>query len=447
MRTLLKNGNLIDGLGHSQPCTDILIVDERIEQIGQDVTVENESIDQTLDLAGKTVMPGLIDCHVHICRGNAHGEAPLWTAGPGAEITEHEAGFLKETSPAMRDLLSGLHHAQRTLEAGYTTVRDMGLARGFSDIVLREAIARKPKMFTGPRILASGGGIAITGGHAWYFEDSVSGIIEVDGVDEARKAARVQLKAGADILKVMATRAGGTKLASGAPELSVDEMRAICEEAHKWGKRVAAHAIGARGIKNAVHAGVDTIEHGCLADDESLDLMAERGTYLISTLYPFHNQAHLAVELGYPDNVAEPSLDIMKVYPQTIKRAYDKGVKIALGSDCGLRGLTPHGENATELEMIVQLTDLSEMKAIELTTRAGAEALGLGDSIGTLEIGKCADIIVIDGDPLTNISLLKDRNKIALVLKEGAIVTNKDCNHALNLPGKTNARPANWLKR
>jgi imidazolonepropionase-like amidohydrolase len=420
MRTLLTGGNLIDGLGQRHADTDLLLEDGRITQIGKGLNVADGAIDTTLDVAGKTVMPGLIDCHVHICRGNVRGEEALWA--PGSEITEHEAGFLQESSPGLRDLLSGQHHARITLEAGYTTVRDVGLARGFSDIVLREAIARRADLFPGPRILASGGGLAVTGGHGWYFEDGVSGIVEVDGVDEARKAARVQLKAGADILKVMASRAGGTRLASGAPEMTIDEMRAICEEAHRMDKRVAAHAVGAEGIKNAIHAGVDTIEHACLADDEALDLMAERGTYLISTLYPYHNQAHLAVELGYPDDVAEPSLAIMEVYPQTIKRAYAKGVKMALGSDCGLRGLTPHGDNATELEMIVQLVGLSAMQAIELATHAGADALGLAEEVGTLEVGKQADIIVIDGDPLKDISLLKDHSKIALVIKQGDIV-------------------------
>ena len=265
----------------------------------------------------------------------------------------------------------------------------------------------------------------MTGGHGWHFEDGTSGIIEVDGAAEARKAARLQLKAGADFLKVMATRAGGTTLASGAPELTVEEMRAICEEAHRLGKHVAAHAVGAEGIRNAVHAGVDTIEHGCLADEQTLDLMVERGTWLIATLYPYHRQAHLAVAEGYPDDVAEPSLRIMEIYPQMLKLARAKGVKMALGSDCGLRNLTPHGENATELEMVVRLLSMEAMEAIELATRAGAEALGLADQLGTLEVGKLADLIAVDGDPLADIGSLKDSDKIVLVMKAGLVMVDR----------------------
>jgi len=423
MRTLLKSGDLIDGKGSRLVNTDLLVENGQIEQIGRDLSFAQGALDQTIDLSGKTVMPGLIDCHVHICKGNLSGENPLWA--PGLEATEHEAGFLHQTSSAMRDLLTGVYHARTTLESGFTTVRDVGLASGYSDIALREAIKRKPTTFRGPRILACGGGLAITGGHGWYCEDAVSGIVEVDGVDEARKAARLQLKAGADFLKVMATRAGGTGLAPGAPELSVDEMRAVCEEAHRSGKRVAAHAVGADGIKNAILAGVDTIEHGCLADDQALDMMAERGTWLIATLYAYRNQAHIALEQGYPDDIAEPSLAIMDVYPKTIERARAKGVKMALGSDCGMRNLTPHGENATELEMIVRLVGVSEMEAIELATRHGADALQLQDSVGTLEVGKLADIIAVDGDPLQDIGLLKDRSRITLVMKEGVLAVNR----------------------
>ena len=160
----------------------------------------------------------------------------------------------------------------------------------------------------------------------------------------------------------MATRAGGTRGARGAPEFSVEEMAAVCQEAHRLGKRVAAHAVGAEGIKNAVRAGVDTIEHGCLADEEGLELMAERGVYLVSTLYPYHRQAHIAVEHGYPDYMARSSLEIMEAYPNTLRKARDIGVKMALGSDCGIRGLTPHGHNATELEMVVELAGFSEME-------------------------------------------------------------------------------------
>ncbi len=421
MRVLLRGGNLIDGLGNLLEVTDLLVEDGRIARIGNERQGAEGDPDEVLELAGKVVMPGLIDCHVHICKGNAAAEVPLWH--PEAGVTEHEAGFL-QASGGLRDLAAGVHHAQVTLAAGFTTVRDVGLALDYSDIVLREAIERRPDVFRGPRLLASGGGLTITGGHGWFFEGAVSGIVEVDGPDQARRVARRQLKAGADVLKVMATRAGGTRDASGAPEFSVEEMAAVCQEAHRLGKRVAAHAVGAEGIKNAVRAGVDTIEHGCLADEEGLELMAERGVYLVSTLYPYHRQAHIAVEHGYPDYMARSSLEIMEAYPNTLRKARDIGVKMALGSDCGIRGLTPHGHNATELEMVVELAGFSEMETIELATRAGAAALGLEGELGSLEPGKVADLIVVDGDPLRDIGVLNDRSRIAMVVKGGEVVVD-----------------------
>lgn len=260
----------------------------------------------------------------------------------------------------------------------------------------------------------------MTGGHAWQ-----QGLPQVDGPDQARKVARLQLRAGADVLKVMATRAGSAQESSGGPELTVEEMQAICEEAHKRGKRVGAHAVGAEGIKNAIRAGVDTIEHGCLLDEECIELMVENGVYLITTLLAYHRQAERAAESGRPEYVAQRSRQIMEAYPGNVRKAWESGVQLALGSDCGIEGLTPHGANATELELIVKLAGISEMKAVELATRGGAEALNLGDQVGTLEVGKVADILVIDGNPLEDINILQNKSRIRMIIKEGEIVVQK----------------------
>lgn len=316
------------------------------------------------------------------------------------------------TDKAGRDVASGAYSCRKTLCAGFTTVRDVGVSAGGSDIVLREAV--RNGYLPGPRILACGGGIAMTGGHGWD-----AGVIEADGVDALRTVTRRQLKAGADVIKIFATRAGGGEW-SGGPEFSIEEMRVICDEARQRGKHVAAHAVGAEGIKRAVLAGVNTIEHGCLIDEEAAELMVEHDAWLISTLYPFDRQATRAKELGYSEHIVASSAEIMDVYPENLRMAARKGVKIALGSDCGIPDLTPHGENALEIVLYHRLVGVSAIEAIHMATGAAAEAIRFGDAIGTLEPGKYADVIVVDGDVEADLSILLDSGNIRHVYQSGS---------------------------
>jgi imidazolonepropionase-like amidohydrolase len=198
-------------------------------------------------------------------------------------------------------------------------------------------------------------------------------------------------------------------------------MRATCDEAHRQGRRVCAHAVSATSIKNAVLAGVDTIEHGCLADAEALDLMAAHGTYPICTLLPYYNQAHLAQEKGYPDDVSGPSLSLMERYPEVIREALERDVAIGLGSDCGIWQLTPHGDNAAELTMLVELCGVAPLQAIALATSGGAAALDLSDVTGSVEVGKRADLLVVTGDPSRDVDLLRDPAHQRVVMKEGVV--------------------------
>ena len=410
MATLFRGGRVIDGTGAAPHQADVLVRGGRIVEVGPTLPTAGVAVEE---LAGCTVLPGLIDCHVHLTKGNALGEASAWQ-DPVTLPTEREEGFLAGLDGGVQDALAGSHFAARTLAAGYTTVRDVGGGRRYSDIALREAVARG--FVVGPRILASGGGIAMTGGHAWGM-----GFCEADGADEVRRVTRQQLKAGADVIKLVASRAGGTATAQGAPELSVEEMRAACDEAHQQGRRVCAHAISAQSIKNAVAAGVDTIEHGCLADTDALEMMAARDCYLICTLLPYYNQAHLARAHGYPDDIASPSLTLMERYPEVVKEALAGGVPVALGSDCGLWELTPHGSNAAELQKLVELCDVPPLEAIRTATAAGARALGLEATTGTVEVGKCADLLVVEGDPTTDIGLLLQTDRFRSVVREGVI--------------------------
>lgn len=418
MLTLIKGADIIDGRGKLLKDMSILMDASSIKQIEETELFHGHAVDLTIDATGKTVMPGLIDCHVHITKGDAtKGKERSWVGSKHIR-TEQEEGFFSVIPRGVRDVITGSYYAKCTLEAGYTTVREVGIAHEYSDIVLREAI--KKGFVVGPRILACGGGIAMTGGHAWQ-----QAIAEADGPDEVRKVTRLQLKAGADIIKIMATRAGSAKEEPGGSEFSVEEMRVICEEAHKRGKRVCAHAVGAEGIKNAIKAGVDSIEHGCLLDDECIDLMLENKTYLISTLYPYHNQAKISKEQGFPSYVSQRSYEIMDVYPDNVRRAWERGVKVALGSDCGIQNLTLHGDNAKELEMVVKLAGFSEMEALCLATDGGANVLGLEETIGTIEEGKTADLLILNENPLNDITVFQDPNNIEMVIKEGQVVVRK----------------------
>jgi imidazolonepropionase-like amidohydrolase len=409
MSFILKGAKIIDGSGARASFGDVAVKDGRIAAVGSQVATDPGA--REIDVAGHTVLPGLIDPHVHITWGETLTDPRSWT-GFSTLATEHEAGFMHVTSKAAREVAGGAYICRETLKAGFTTVRDVGVASGYSDIVLREAI--KNGYVGGPRILACGGGIAMTGGHCWDL-----GVLEADGVDAVRLATRRQLKAGADLVKIFATRAGMVGEEPGGAEFSIEEMRVICDEVRQRGKHTAAHAVGTEGIKRAVLAGVDTIEHGCYIDEECAELMAERGTWLVSTLHPYDRQASRATELGYPQYASARSHEIMEIYPKNLRMAASKGVRIALGSDSGIPDMTPHGENAREIILYAELVGVSAIEAIYRATGAAAEAIQLGTEIGTLSTGKLADILVVQGDLEADLSILLDREKIRYVFQAG----------------------------
>lgn len=344
-----------------------------------------EAPDKSINLDGMTVIPGIINAHVHI------------TLEP---VGDPFAALLKETRT--KTALRALENLKKLLYSGVTFFRDMG-APGFIDIEIKSCL--KEGLITGPDFLVSGKVITMTGGHGYPIGR------ECDGADEVRKGAREQLKAGADIIKIMAT--GGILtpgVEPGSSQLTRQEMEAAVEEAQKAGKRAAAHAQGAAGIKDAILAGVNSIEHGIFLDDESVELMIRHNTYLVPTLAaPFLTIKH-GREGGVPGYVIEKSKKIFDIHRKSFVKAREAGVKIAMGTDAG----TPfnyHDQSALELQLMVQC-GMPPLEAITASTKNSAALLGIEESCGTIEADKKADLIVLGGNPLEDMKRLSDIRRV-----------------------------------
>ena len=401
---IIHAGSLIDGRADraSGPAT-IVVEDGRITAIERGHRAPGEG-DELIDLSASTVLPGLMDMHTHVSQ----------ELGPDSYLARF-------THDAPRITLQSTVYAQRTLAAGFTTIRDLGDRHNVS-IALRDAIARGD--VAGPRIFTSGKSIATTGGHA----DPTSGWAAhiagdpgpaegvVNGVADARKAVRQRYKDGADLIKITAT-GGVLSLASSGenPQFQQDELDAIVATARDYGVHVAAHAHGAEGMKRAIRAGVYSIEHGTYMDDEVIRLMKQHGTWYVPTIHAGRFVAEKSAVDGYfPDIVRPKAAAIGPQIQGTFSRAHQAGVKIVFGTDCGVG---PHGDNAREFEYMVE-GGMSPMDAIRSATSVAAEFLGIQDRLGTLEPGKLADIIAVEGDPLADISRLR---AVHFVMKEGVV--------------------------
>ncbi len=395
----LTHITLIDGTGRP-PLEDAVLVlrHGRVEAVAN--TAQWQPLDgepmSVLDLSGQTVLPGLIDSHVHLAMDGA-------------------ADSKLEGEPAWTTLLM-LKHAQNHLAAGFTTVRDVG-GRHALEFLVRRAIEQG--LWAGPRMQLAGKLLSITSAGATYYDGMYR---EADGVDEVRKAAREQLKAGADLIKVLAT---GAVLSPGeqpgAVQYGTDEIAAAVEEAGKVGKKVAAHAHGVQGIRNAVNAGVHTVEHGTYLhhDERLMETMALRGIFLVPTLKPGFDVL-VGDRPGVPDWIREKLKAVQDDAMRSVQRALQMGIPIAMGSDAA----TPynyHGDNAMEMVWMGE-AGLSPMQVIVAATANAARALGWDSWLGTLEPGKVADLLVVNGNPLENLRLLADRHNIRLVFKEGQVV-------------------------
>lgn len=398
MKLAIRQVRVIDGLGKSLDRATVLIRDGRIVAVGSDKTVSVPRGTTAVNGRGMTVLPGLIDCHVHLCLG----------AEADVERT------LREEDAALT-LLKAARFARLTVEAGFTTIRDLGF-RDHAIFRLKQAI--DTGLLPGPRILASGLVICMTGGHARFIGR------QADGPDDVVQAVREQLTAGADVIKFIAS--GGVLTPGTNPDLAQmtpEELAAGMTEARRAGRRIAAHAHSAEGMKNAVRAGAHSIEHATLMDVEAAALMRGRGVFMVPTLSALATTADCGIACGVPETAVTKARNLRGRHEESFKQAHKGAVPIALGTDAG----TPfnhHGENAQELERMVGL-GMSSMEAIASATSAAARLLGLDQEIGTIEEGKIADLVVVQGDPLKRIGLLRDKDHIAGVMQAGRFVSGK----------------------
>ena len=405
----IRAGTLIDGNGGAPLRNAVIVIrGQRIEAAGPNVAVPQGA--RVIDLSRATVMPGFIDSHVHLA-GRPIGEGD-WV---------HD--FVTD-APA-DDAIYGVAAARRTLMAGFTTVRNVG-AGGFADIALRNAIdaGRVP----GPRILAAGHSLGITGGHC-DINGHVPGLFGgepgalegiADGADQIRQAVRTQVKYGADVIKFCAT--GGVLSQGdeiGAQQYSEAEMRVIVETARLLGRRVAAHAHGTEGIKAAVRAGVNSIEHGSLLDDEGVRLMVQHGTWLVPTLLAGEAVGGPGAEQRLPAWTYAKGRRAYEGMRHAIRIAVQGGVRIALGTDAGVY---PHGQNGREFELLVRMGGMTPMQAIQAGTMNAATLLGMEHDVGSIEAGKFADIVAVAGDPLADIATLQ---RPVFVMKGGEVVVGR----------------------
>ena len=399
----VKAAHVVDArAGRVLDLQTVVITADRIEKVGPSSEVAIPPGATVIDLGPATMLPGLIDCHTHL------------TFDPS------NAGFRSLGISIPREALTGAKNARITLEAGFTTVRNVG-ASGYSDVALRDAI--NAGEVPGPRMLVSGPPLGITGGHcdenhlAPQFNYHAEGV--ADGIPAVMAKVRETVKYGADVVKFCAS--GGVFSKGdlpGAEQYSPAEMAALISEAHRLGRKVAAHSHGTQAIIDATNAGVDSIEHGSLIDDAGIAAMKQHGTYLVADIYNDDFILNMGKQYGFTDEMLEKERMVGQQQRAGFRKAAQAGVKLAFGTDAGVY---PHGWNAKQFAYMVRY-GLSPMQAIQSATVNAADLIGWTDRVGSLEPGKFADLIAVQGDPTTDVTVLEH---VQFVMKGGQVVKNE----------------------
>lgn len=379
---------LIDGISDAPKKDQLIIIeDDKIIQIEEYHEI-NEDV-----IHANVVTPGFFNCHVHIL---------------------YPVGFKFDTQfSLMEKAFYAQKHCKEYLESGVTFIRVVGTEENY-DLQIKEAIENH--VIEGPHMYCASKVICMTGGHGWQEG------IEADGKDACLKAVRTQLRSGVDLIKIMATGGVMTKgVEPGNAQFTVDEMKVMIEEAHKAGRKTATHAQGLQGIKNALYAGIDSIEHGCFLDDECLERMKEQNTFLVPTLCAPQCIIDKGVENGVAKYAVDKTLKVKDAHVESVKKAYEKGIPIALGTDAG----TPfnyHNNTAYEMELLARL-DISNIDILKMATINSARCVGVEKDYGSIEVGKQADLVCLNENPLENISNVR---KINRVIQSGKIVVDNN---------------------
>lgn len=405
---LIRNGTLIDGTGKA-PLADaaVLVKDNMIQQAGHINSIRQPDTQVTeIDAGGGYILPGMIDTHVHVMLEGVNIARDMVT-------------------PFSMRFYNSVKYLKNTIDAGITSVRDAGGA----DAGTKQAV--ESGVIVGPRLQISISVLTVTGGHGdgWMRSGMEYDLFmpypgfpssRVDGVEDCRRKVREVLRAGADVIKICST--GGVLSPTDHPEFvqfSPEELEVIVREAsYRNGVKVMSHAQGAEGVKNAVRAGIHSIEHGIFLDDEAIELMLKHGTYLVPTLLAPLAVLEAGEQGGMPEYGVRKAREVVEIHSESISRAHKAGVRIAMGTDAGVM---PHGTNLRELGLMVNV-GMSSMETIVATTKKAAECLGWEDRVGTVEAGKLADIILIKTNPLQDIRSLEKVDNIALVMKDGKVV-------------------------
>lgn len=408
MYTLIRNGTLIDGTGKAPLANaGVLIKDNRIQSVGtaDSLSLPNQAT-REIDAGGGYILPGFIDTHVHLMLEGVNIARDMVT-------------------PFSLRFFNAVKYMKNTINAGVTSVRDAGGA----DAGVKQAV--ETGVVLGPRMQISISVLTITGGHAdgWMRSGNEFDLFpaypgfpasRVDGVDDCRRKVREVLRAGAEIIKICST--GGVLSPTDHPEFtqfSPEELDVIVREAaYRRGVKVMAHAQGVEGVKNAIRAGIHSIEHGIYLDEEAIELMLARGTFLVPTLLAPLAVLEAGEKGGMPEYGIRKSKEVIEIHSESIARAHKAGVRIAMGTDAGVM---PHGTNLRELGLMVNI-GMTPMESIVATTKIAAQCLGWEDQVGTLEAGKLADVVIVKMNPLQDIRSLENNDNITLVMKDGEVV-------------------------